>query len=299
VDDVLKARLAVGGGAALTTDLAAVGYDHHAIERLVRGGLLRRVRRGAYVEAARFDAGDDATRHLLESRAVIRTVPGYALSHVSALVCWGLPVMRPDLGGPVHVCGIGKGDARRTKGMRIHTQVPASDVTERHGIPVVAAELAVLQACRSAGARAGIIAGEAGLRAGSVGRDELVRRAGSGRWGVAAATVVALADRRSESAGESWCRLVFAGLGIGQPEQQVDIRDEYGRFVARVDFLFRERRLVVEFDGLAKNAGADGREALVAEKRREDALRRLGYRVVRLTCADLADPARVLRLLGP
>jgi hypothetical protein len=59
---------------------------------------------------------------------------------------------------------------------------------------------------------------------------------------------------------------VFAGLGVGQPEQQVDIHEEHGRFVARVDFLFRKQRVVVEFDGLTKYAGADGREALVAEK---------------------------------
>lgn len=91
---------------------------------------------------------------------------------------------------------------------------------------------------------------------------------------------------------------MFAGLGLVQPEQQVEIRDDLGRFVARVDFLFRELNLIVEFDGALKYAGADGREALIAEKRREDALRRLGYRVVRLTWADLHDPERVLRLLG-
>ncbi len=34
------------------------------------------------------------------------------------------------------------------------------------------------------------------------------------------------------------------------------------------------------------------------EKRREDALRSLGYRVVRLTWADLTDPRRVRKLLG-
>ena len=43
-----------------------------------------------------------------------------------------------------------------------------------------------------------------------------------------------------------------------------------------------------------KYDGADGRAALVAEKRREDALRALGYVVVRVTWADLASPARVI-----
>jgi very-short-patch-repair endonuclease len=62
-----------------------------------------------------------------------------------------------------------------------------------------------------------------------------------------------------------------------------------------VDFLFRQERVVVEFDGAVKYGGAaqSGQLALVAEKRREDAIRRLGYVVVRLTWADLRNPERV------
>ena len=69
--------------------------------------------------------------------------------------------------------------------------------------------------------------------------------------------------------------------------------------MARVDFLFRAERVVVEFDGAVKHGGpaAQGQLALVAEKRREDTIRRLGYVVVRLTLADLADPERVAGLI--
>jgi very-short-patch-repair endonuclease len=54
---------------------------------------------------------------------------------------------------------------------------------------------------------------------------------------------------------------------------------------------------IVELDGLVKYAGADGRQALIDEKRREDALRSLGYHVVRLIWRDLHDPALVKRLI--
>ncbi len=71
------------------------------------------------------------------------------------------------------------------------------------------------------------------------------------------------------------------------------ISDESGCFVGRVDFLVAGR-VVVEFDGAVKYAGAEGRDGLIAEKRREDRLRALGYEVVRLTWDDLAHPERVL-----
>jgi hypothetical protein len=47
-----------------------------------------------------------------------------------------------------------------------------------------------------------------------------------------------------------------------------------------------------------KYARFDGRNALMREKRREDALRALGYRVVRLTWSDLRRPERVLAALS-
>ena len=67
-----------------------------------------------------------------------------------------------------------------------------------------------------------------------------------------------------------------------------------GRFVGRVDFLV-EGLVVVEFDGLVKYAGQEGRAALAAEKARESAIVDLGYEVVRLVWADLANPAEVAR----
>ena len=49
--------------------------------------------------------------------------------------------------------------------------------------------------------------------------------------------------------------------------------------------------MLVEFDGLMKYGGP---EDLVAEKRREDRLRGLGYTVVRVTWSDLRHPERVV-----
>ena len=72
--------------------------------------------------------------------------------------------------------------------------------------------------------------------------------------------------------------------------------DDEGYVVGRVDLLV-EGRVIVEFDGMVKYEGADGRAALAAEKRREDRLRALGFEVVRLTWADLDHPEVVDRLV--
>jgi len=87
--------------------------------------------------------------------------------------------------------------------------------------------------------------------------------------------------------------VLFASFGLPKPELQVEIRDERGRLVGRVDFLFRAQRTIVEFDGLVKYGGADGRQALIDEKRREDSLRALGYQMVRPTWRDLYDPRKL------
>ncbi len=88
--------------------------------------------------------------------------------------------------------------------------------------------------------------------------------------------------------------MLLSGLGLAF-RTQVNLRDSLGH-IGRVDFLVGDR-VVVEFDGMVKYDGADGRDALAAEKQREDRLRAAGYEVVRLTWADLKDPERVARLI--
>ncbi|WP_404381229.1 endonuclease domain-containing protein [Knoellia locipacati] len=95
--------------------------------------------------------------------------------------------------------------------------------------------------------------------------------------------------------GETRTRLLLHDLGYSALSQ-ISIHDEHDTFVAKVDFLVG-RRVVVEFDGLLKHDGADGRAALVREKRREDRLRALGYVLVRLTWADLDRPDHVARMM--
>ena len=102
-------------------------------------------------------------------------------------------------------------------------------------------------------------------------------------------------DPASESVGETRARLLLVDLGH-DVRSQVRIPDTTGAVFARVDLLVGTW-VVVEFDGLVKYEGAEGRAALAAEKAREDRLRAMGYEVVRLTWADLARPHRVQALV--
>lgn len=111
-----------------------------------------------------------------------------------------------------------------------------------------------------------------------------------------------MADGRAESPGESRARVIIVLGGLEVPELQVVLYDDDG-FVARVDMLLRKSRMVLEFDGKIKLTdssilnGRDPGEVAWAEKRREDRIRALGYKVVRIVWADLARPERLVEKL--
>ncbi len=300
MDEALRPRLTATGfvTAHQATDL---GVDHHRLARHVRDGELVRVRAGVYVDGERHRTAGPAARHLIEVRALLAALgAGYAASHLSAALVHGLPTLAADL-GPVDLVTVGSGKARRDRRLRVHPAVCAGLVVQHDGLAVVAPASAVLQAAALQGTRAGLVAADAALHQGLVPSRALgdaLERTPLGRGRRAAEQVVRLADARSESPGETWARLLFHQLGLTGLEPQVEVRDADGRFVARVDFLDQRHRLVIEFDGAVKYAGGGtGQAALVAEKRREDAIRRLGYQVLRLVWADLLDPARLLRLV--
>jgi len=300
MNDLLRARLAAQCGLITAKEAHACGYTSVSLSRLVAAGDLFRARAGCFVEGKLFaDAGAQA-RHGLMARAVSRGYhPPHAISHVSALAVHGLPLLNfePDV---VHLTLTGPGCPRTLRGLRVHPELPASVSRQREGGCVVHPAMAVVQSAALAGIAAGVAAADAALRAGQVTKADLevalrIARLGPGR--AEARTAVELSDGLAESPGESWARVLFVSLGLPSAELQAEIRDARGRFVGRVDFLFRECRTVVEFDGLLKYGGAAGRQALVDEKRREDGLRSLGYQVVRLTWRDLHDPALVDRLV--
>ena len=110
--------------------------------------------------------------------------------------------------------------------------------------------------------------------------------------------VLRLADPRCESVGETRSFFLFWSEGLPLPVPQFKVRDQSGRVVARVDFAWPEHGVFLEFDGKVKyeallKEGERASDVVIREKRREEMICRLtGWRCIRITWADLWNPAR-------
>jgi hypothetical protein len=107
--------------------------------------------------------------------------------------------------------------------------------------------------------------------------------------------LLAFADEAAESPGESRSRALIHVLGFPAPVLQHAFYDSEG-FIGRTDFFWPEFGVIGEFDGDAKYLDDDllgdrtARETVLAEKKREDRLRALGYTVVRWDWKSVTKP---------
>jgi very-short-patch-repair endonuclease len=91
-------------------------------------------------------------------------------------------------------------------------------------------------------------------------------------------------DPVPESVLESKFDTLLRNAGLPSPSRQHVIVDQVGRFVARVDFAFVDRRVAVEIDSVKHHAGtAQWRTDLSRQNR----IMTLGWRVLRFTAHDL------------
>ncbi len=296
IDDRTQAVLAARGQVCTTGQLRSIEVDEAAAARLVRAGSLVRLRRGLYVSGPTWRTASPEQRLALCARAALLGRPGSAASHGSAAVLhglplWGVPTSLVDL-----VCTTPRRRVR--SGIRLHPWPEGVAAESVEGASVLPVGVAIVQVALEHGAVPALVCLDRALHEERVTSDALTAAGealGLGRRSRRRLErVVAAGDPACESVGETRTRVLLIDLGL-PVRSQVEIRDEDG-FVGRVDFLVGDR-VVVEFDGMVKYAGADGRHALQAEKAREDRLRAAGYVVVRLVWADLDHPERVLELI--
>lgn len=299
--DLAVRHLAEHQDGLFTTEQALlVGSSLRSLRHALATKEVLRLTRGLYVLADQVPSTEEE-RHLQRARGALLLVPDAVLSHWTALLAHGIPVITVPhevrLLRPVSPKVRRKGQVRRA-GIVIDAgahdaQARSARMRSPYG-PTVPIATALLQHAKSRGVEEGLASADAAVRAALVPRRGLVDEAAADRgpFSRRGTQVASLADGRIESVGESRLRFVCLTGGI-EVEPQVTIRDEGGSFVARVDFLVKGTNVVLEFDGRMKYAEANGR-ALWDEKRREDRLRALGYVVVRVIWADLADPMTVV-----
>ncbi|GAA0932115.1 hypothetical protein GCM10009554_16430 [Kribbella koreensis] len=286
------------GGWFDRADVLAAGYSDDDIHLRIKDGSWVRLFRGVYAEVgvdydllASWD--QRIWRHVRTAKAAYHQAGGGAvLSHQSALLLHGVQIGDLDL-SRVHLTNLAR-LGRSTRWMCQHApRPPVLDPVEVEGVCLTPAPRSVVEAIRGTSYPVAVSVVDEALRRELATIAQLSEALGlfGGRTGIGTATrAVQFGDGRSESAGESRLRVLMADLGLPKPRLQAEIRDLSGRLVGRVDFLFEEWGVIVEFDGALKYAGK-GSAPLVLEKAREDALRDLGYEVVRATWPDLSAPA--------
>ena len=284
---------------AQRSDLLRLGVDDKAIGRAKLSGALTPIRRGAYLRRSEDTTVGARDQHgLLTAATIPRLGDGAVVSHVSAAVLHGIAVW-PSPNARVHVTKSRPGGGRRTKTLYLHVAALADqDVVAVAGIDVTSVARTVVDVARTESFTTGVVVADHALAQRLVSAEELSavlaqhrRRVGSQR----AAAVLAFADARSESVGESRSRVALFRAGLPTPELQYEVCDADGHFLGRPDFAYVDRKVAGEFDGRQKYVarsvgGRSVTDVVIAERRRSESLVRAGWAVVRWMWEDLETP---------
>lgn len=282
---------------------ADAGETEYSLGKRVAQRKLIRLRPGAFVEAADFSASYREVQHrLLIEAAFPKFSQGTVLSHQSAAILhglplWGIPTDR------VHVTKQRRSGGHLADGLHTHS-APMDDfeLSVVDDFAVTALARTVVDVARSSPFEQGVVVADAALHRGLVTKTELADTVAlaSKRQGVSMAhRVVAFADGRSESVGESRSRVLMHQAGLPTPELQWEVRNNLGVVVARTDFGLPEHRWVGEFDGFVKygrllRTGESPSDAVFREKRREDLVRDENLRMLRWTWPELDNPQQLI-----
>jgi hypothetical protein len=295
-----------GSGVFTRAEAVAAGCTDEAIRHALKSRRWVKLLGGLYVPSEVFDAADDARRHTLTVAAwQLRVHRTCVASHESTLRMRKVHLLDVNLLGDdgMAMLTTEHGRNKTYDGARINVaRLPADHLRIKplHGVMSTTEARAVVDIARLRSFRAAVVAADSALHRGLVSRSSLRRVvADCARWpgNSRACDVVEFAEKKTESPAESLSRVMFREQGIEMPEPQEWIAVNGPFADHRVDFLWRQRRVIGEVDGKVKYADRDERWR---EKRREEALQDLGYEVVRWSYGDAlscgaATAARIRR----
>ena len=276
----------------MSRGLHGVFVGSHAVaegavsRRQLQSGLYRPLLHNVYADPAL------TADHQLHARAAALVMPeDAALGGRSAATWFGAPFAAPI--EPVVVLVPPSSAWRGPRGVRVHrTEIAAADLTTVDFVRVTtpartAWEVATLESAANAVAML-----DGMVRAGHLSTSDLrgMQDAAPRRWrGTRVTTVVPLVDGRSQSPPESWVRVACARAGLPAPTPQFVVI-EGGEFLGCVDLAWPEARLIVEYEGAHHFEGLQ----ISRDDERYRSLIAAGWRVIRLSAADLRDMAAVV-----
>lgn len=265
----------------------ACGWSDQALSRAIRSGRLIRVRHGVLT------AQPELSEHL-SALGAVRACRGSVISHRSALLVHGLPVVGerpalPELTVPPRMIG-------RLANAHLHrATLFEQDVTCVDDVPLTTVARTVIDVARSRSTATGVAAIDAALHrrlATMAELDDVLLRCWNWPGIRRAQRTMRLVDGRAESPLESVSRLVLRSLRLAVPDIQPLLLDEYHHAVARLDFYWDEVGVAGEADGRSKY---DERPVLTAEKERQEVGEDLGVVFTRWGWYEVNRP-RLLRL---
>lgn len=257
------------------------GIAPHAIDRMIRTGRAVVLMRGVYQK------GPLALPRAAEAAAALACGSPCRVSHVSAAVLTG--VLDASLTRrPVEVT-MPRGKRRRIEGVRVHRvrDLRPDEATTLDNIPVTTPARTLLDLAGTLTARELEQALANALRMSHVTADEMHTMLDRHPRHRGAPLLRKLLDAEggpSFTRSEAEDRLLDITRRASMPRPDVNVV----LLGYRVDFLWREARVVAEVDGFAFHRSA---RSFTTDRRRDATLTAAGYRVLRFTWADVTDGA--------
>ncbi|MGP9536592.1 DUF559 domain-containing protein [Brachybacterium sp. AOP43-C2-M15] len=236
------------------------------------------------------------------ARLLVRELgPRAVISHASAAELLGVPLPRRleyERTRTVH-CTVPRSERRRSAGGAVMHTGPGGRTTQVGGVRVsgplallaeLAADLdhlALVAACDHLVGPASRVLPLVPLERLRSAAEQAVGTYRIGRVRAAAAD----ARERVESPKETETRLLLQGAGFAEPTINLPLRAPRTGERFRLDLAYPELRIAIEYDGFWHSTD---RRRHRRDRRKDDVLHELGWRVVRVSDEDLRDPDHFL-----
>ncbi|TCI97794.1 hypothetical protein [Aeromicrobium sp. IC_218] len=262
---------------------AEVALRAGVTRRMLDGRRFARVARGVWRLSS-----TPVTPELTVAAVLLATSADAALSHTTAL-SWLLDE-RPST--PVHLSVHERAQTRLDDVVLHRRRHPTAPLAVR-GVPCLGPERTFVDCATVLGLRRLVRAGDALVRAGLTSPARLVDYADAHHLdGVVRAREAArLVRPRVDSVRETDVRLLLVTAGLPEPETNVDVEDEHGRWVARGDLVLAAWRVVVEHDGWVHERDAAQRQK---DHLRRERIQAAGWTLVVVTVEDFERPATIV-----